>query len=900
MNYYVAHLFCIVLALGLAQQVHAQLGKTPQTDGKRSTAPSLEVEEANGLGWSVAGDSNWVFLGEPFGTFDPGMVAIWEWNATTATWTEQDRLSRTNSLGSDEFGADIDVDGNYLLVGAPGVNSGAGAAHIYMRSPATNTWALIASFAGGSGLRGSEFGGAVSIQGDYALIGAYGFSQVRVYRRDAGTDTWSQAGMLTGAESEDGDLFGFGVAHYGDWAMVGAQYADGRQGAVYVFKRDSNTGTWNQHQRITIDDGASNFRFGRSVDMGDGRAVIGEPGRNGFTGSAYIFEYDAATDTWIETRQFDDISAWDVALGGNRVVFGAPFANGNTGTSFVYDYNASRTSWDFNESLSATTNAGSGDQFGRRVAVSGNMVVAGAPGGGSNTAGKAYVFAEDDQGVWSESTHIQGQGITPLDPITGSRVPCSDGMADRFTCNSVDLLSFLPKSDMNGSFVRLSDLWGWKDPVTGKNYALVGRQDGTAFVDVSDPLNPVYIGELPLHEGANPSTWRDFKVYNNYAFVVSDGAGAHGMQIFDLTQLRAVSSPPVTFAETAHYDRVNSAHNIAINEETGYGYIVGGSNGGETCGGGMHIVNIQNPLNPVFEGCFSSSVGRGYSHDIQCVSYKGPDLDYANKEICVGSDEQGIAITDVTVKSAPAAISTATYPNVAYAHQGWFTDDHRYFIQNDELDETGGLVTNTRTLIWDVVDLEDPILIKEYSAPTIATDHNLYVQGSYVYQANYTSGVRILDISTIDDPVEAGFFDTIPGTDIPGFDGAWTAYPYFDSGIVAVSSRDEGLFLLDFTQTSTAAEDEAELPEQLRISSAYPNPFTSQSQLSITSPTNQHISVQVFDMLGRQVAQIYEGFVQAGTAQLVTVEGGSLPSGAYIVRAIGKTYTATHFITKVR
>src|SRR5690606_20218176 len=85
-----------------------------------------------------------------------------------------------------------------------------------------------------------------------------------------------------------------------------------------------------------------------------------------------------------------------------------------------------------------------------------------------------------------------------------------------------------------------NDIWGWTDPETEKEYALMGLNNGTAFVDVSDPVNPVYLGKLPTH--TQSSLWRDIKVYADHAFVVSEASG-HGMQVFDLTRLRGVTSP---------------------------------------------------------------------------------------------------------------------------------------------------------------------------------------------------------------------------------------------------------------------------------------------------------------------------------------------------------------------
>jgi choice-of-anchor B domain-containing protein len=269
------------------------------------------------------------------------------------------------------------------------------------------------------------------------------------------------------------------------------------------------------------------------------------------------------------------------------------------------------------------------------------------------------------------------------------------------------------------------------------------------------------------------------------------------LQIFDLRNLRKVKNPPVVFEETAHYSGIHSAHNIVINEDTGFAYSVGSSSGGETCGGGLHMIDIRNPTEPVFAGCFTDgSTGRrgtGYSHDAQCVIYHGPDSDYRNAEICIGSNETAISISDVTVKGAPVSVSIASYPNAVYAHQGWLTDDHRYFYLNDELDEDAGHVEGTRTLIWDLLDLDDPVLVGQHIASTTETDHNLYVKGNLMYQSNTAAGLRILDISNPEAPFETAYFDTSP---VGGRGVSWSNYPYFKSGVIVVTGGHYGLFVL--------------------------------------------------------------------------------------------------------
>ena len=189
--------------------------------------------------------------------------------------------------------------------------------------------------------------------------------------------------------------------------------------------------------------------------------------------------------------------------------------------------------------------------------------------------------------------------------------------------------------------------------------------------------------------------------------------------------------------------------------------------------------------------------GHGVHHDAQCVVYHGPDEDYTGHEICLGANENALSISDVTDKEAPVSLATESYPNTGYLHQGWISDDHRYFYMNDETDELGGQVSRTRTLVWDIEELGDPVLVKEHFGTTGSSDHNLYVLGDFMYQANYLSGLRILDISDGEAPKEVGFFDTVPfGEDKAGFAGAWSVYPYFQSGLIIVSSIKEGLFVL--------------------------------------------------------------------------------------------------------
>jgi choice-of-anchor B domain-containing protein len=758
------------------------------------------------------------------------------------------------------FGAAVTVGEGEVLVGEPGHQLRPGLLHVFTRGP-DGTWALNQSLEAPDGTPGDGFGSALALDGDALVVAASGpdyeedpTGAVYVFRKTG--DSWSFESRLEPDAAVGEGFVPEAVDLDGDWAIVGASGQNDGRGAVLAFHREG--GEWAYHSRLSPGELAADDLFGAALVMSGDRAFVSAPATGNLVGAVYGFRYDAVADVWRPTGRLgtqiqqqqaalgsalamigdrvfatgpgllgvgavlgfslidgDDYELADILLpfdgsgagfgtslgvAGDELWVGTANAGNGEGRAFVYRSDPETGEWVGVEKTAAAGLA-QGDSFGLLLSASGDVMVASALGQDYG-AGSAFVFEREGE-TWAEAGRLVS-GVTGPDAITGSEVACSsEGEAALFGCSSVDLLSFLPLADMGaGRGVVINDLWGWTDPETGRDVIIAGMTDQTVFVDVSDPLEPAYLGRLPMTEGANGSAWRDMKVYSDHVFVVSDGSGDHGMQIFDLGHLRDLDgSNPVTFTEDAHYDGVREAHNVVINEETGFAYIVGAGGGGETCGGGLHMVDIHDPLNPTFVGCFADpTTGRsstGYTHDAQCVVYHGPDEAYQGHEICFGSNETALSIADVTDKENPVAITMATYPNVAYAHQGWLSEDHRYFYSNDELDETGGQVATTRTLVWDIQELGDPILAKEYFSENPSSDHNLYVVGSTMYQSNYESGLRVLDIADPVNPVQVGFFDTVPyGNDEPGFNGSWSNYPFFESGIVVVSSSSEGLFIV--------------------------------------------------------------------------------------------------------
>lgn len=449
--------------------------------------------------------------------------------------------------------------------------------------------------------------------------------------------------------------------------------------------------------------------------------------------------------------------------------------------------------------------------------------------------------------------------------VAYAQTPCTNGSANGLECLDYDLMAQFTPSQMGA--VEANDSWGWTDPADGKEYAIIGLDNGTAFFDITDPVNSVYLGKLQTH--TSPSIWRDIKIYNNHAYIVSEAPG-HGMQIFDLTRLRDVSSPPATFFIDAYYGEFGNCHNLVINEDSGFAYAVGT----DLEQGGPHFIDLSNPTFPTAAGGYSLN---NYTHDAQVVMYNGPDSDYTGREIFFGSNATQVVIVDVTDKANPSQIATINYSNVDYTHQGWLTEDQRYFIIGDEGDEqTFGF--NTRTIVFDFQDLDNPDFHFEHEGETPAIDHNGYVVDDKFYLANYTAGMRVLDISNIasGSMSEIGFFDTFPSNNTPSFSGTWNVYPFFESGNIVISGS-QGFTLVRQSGTlGTTSFDEASF-------GMIPNP--AKDQLTISSPNTTISSIAIFNLIGQQ---IFTEIFSNTSSEILDVS--NLESGIYLV-TINKTST---------
>ena len=348
-----------------------------------------------------------------------------------------------------------------------------------------------------------------------------------------------------------------------------------------------------------------------------------------------------------------------------------------------------------------------------------------------------------------------------------------------FDSNNVTLLSWISVADFGAQYDDANDCWGYTSP-SGREYAIIGLSDGTAWVEITNPTNAQII---QIRSGPN-SLWRDIKVYGAYAYAVSEGGS--GIQIFDMTN---IDSGSVTLANTVTTGGTSATHNVAINTESGYLYRCGGGNEG------LRIYSLANPTNPSYVASWSTR----YVHDVQVVTYTSGQ--YAGREIAFacsgyngGWSQTGLDILDVTNKSNIQSLDNIFYSNAAYSHQGWLSEDRQYFYLGDELDENGSLPTTTHVI--DVSNLNNANAVGTFTNGSTAIGHNMYTHGGLIYQANYTSGLRVFDpSSSATSPTEIAHFDTWASGDPDSFNGLWSCYPYFDSGVVIGSDIEKGLFV---------------------------------------------------------------------------------------------------------
>ncbi|MEO1257644.1 MAG: choice-of-anchor B family protein [Bacteroidota bacterium] len=321
---------------------------------------------------------------------------------------------------------------------------------------------------------------------------------------------------------------------------------------------------------------------------------------------------------------------------------------------------------------------------------------------------------------------------------------------------------------------RVSDIWGYT-AADGTEYAMVGLLNGVSFVSLADPENPEEVVYLP----GDVSRWRDLRSFGDYAYVVADQPGSReGLWAIDMTPLPdTVIVNEILFEfdmDSLGIDTLFTCHNVWVDEK-GFAYLTGC----DINSGGVLIYDLNNdPMNPEFVGMGNDV----YSHD----NYVRGDTLYTSE-----INEGQFGVYDIADRSDPILLGIQETP-FRFTHNVWLSDNSKVLFTTDEK-------ANAPVGSYDVSDPSDIIFLDEFRpAATLGTGvlpHNVHVLNDYLVISYYTDGCIIVDAHEPDNLVEVGNYDT--NTDFTnGFHGAWGAYPFFPSGLIAISDIENGLFIL--------------------------------------------------------------------------------------------------------
>lgn len=422
--------------------------------------------------------------------------------------------------------------------------------------------------------------------------------------------------------------------------------------------------------------------------------------------------------------------------------------------------------------------------------------------------------------------------------------------------NNMYLIKNLNQHQAAGKYAAI---WGYVAP-NGREYALLGANNGTAFVDITDSAT---ISEVDFVTGPS-SDWREMKVYSHYAYIVTDVTSGVGVQIIDLQYL----PDSVHVVRTWNFPGAFNIHTIS--QEGHYLYLNGGD---ATPNGGIAIVDISDPVNPVKRGTWDEK----YVHDCRVV---GDRIFACN---IYSFDGGTISVIDAWDKDNPQTIgSWPNNPNPG-PHNCAVTTNRKYCLVTDEINGNPRLLK-----IWNIENLTNVVQVATWQPTGITTSivHNVEVYGRYAIAAHYTAGVRVVDIMNPAAPNEVAWYDTYPQDNDFDYDGCWGVY-LFPSGRIVASDRQTGLYVLKTTfDLITGVEPIiGEVPQSFELSQNYPNPFNPSTNINFSITKNSNVTLKVYDIRGREVAVLLDEPTDAGVYE-VTFDAAKygLTSGIYLYR----------------
>ncbi len=405
------------------------------------------------------------------------------------------------------------------------------------------------------------------------------------------------------------------------------------------------------------------------------------------------------------------------------------------------------------------------------------------------------------------------------------------------------------------TYSSYSACWGYTAP-DGREYAILGTQVGTSFVDITDSAN---IREVDSVKGLN-SGWREMKTYSHYAYVVSEATNSQ-LQIIDLQYL----PDSVMLVKTWGYAGYTKTHSI---QQSGhYLYLNGGNS---AANGGVTVVDVIDPENPVKLGQWTTL----YVHDCRILN----DTIWACN-IYTGQT----SIIDATNKSTLRFVRTwQSYPSqVISTHNCDFTTDRNYVYTTNEISSPNGKLN-----VWDIRDINNITFIREWMPTNITTAivHNVEIYGNYAVIAHYTAGIRIVDISDPVNPTEVAWYDTYPANNSTNYSGCWGVYK-FPSGKIIGSDISNGLIVIKTNLTLTNVIENIGSPKDYSLSQNYPNPYNPATNIKFSIKENSSVKLNVFDLQGREVAEVINDRRDGGSYNVsFDANKFNLSSGTYFYR----------------
>jgi len=317
----------------------------------------------------------------------------------------------------------------------------------------------------------------------------------------------------------------------------------------------------------------------------------------------------------------------------------------------------------------------------------------------------------------------------------------------------------LSEIDPGDGQATYSDVWGYTDNSTGREYALIGTliRDTIYLIDATDPAAPAVAAKIQV-----PSF--DFKTWGRYLYTVT-GGGDGGANLGRIVDLSDPTAPAVVGA-------FPSSHNLTI-DARGFMYLEGP---------GLRILDLNgDPLQPFLIWADNGVPG----HDATVVGDRLYDF-HGN----------GVSIYDNRVRAMPQLLGSVAHPSIRYYHSGWPTFDGRFLFMTDEVARG----TTADVTIWDIAQVDDPVLVSSIN-DLESTVHNLVIIGDLAFMSYYTAGFRVYDVTDPAQPALAFEYDTSPSIG-EGWLGAFGVYPFAPSGNVYVSDTQTGLHIFSVSRGS--------------------------------------------------------------------------------------------------